>query len=151
MANLANHPQRCSTQITMLIRFADFVASKPLPFVFALLLLAGVLLWSCLFILLRCLLAYRKLAHTERIQMIEAGQSTDLLKSFDNQSRRNQFLSVALGLGVPCTAFIGATWVALGTEDPFAISLVAWICATIASMTSAICATLIMVRQYDVD
>jgi len=135
----------------MFAQFLDFSASKPMPFLVLLIVLGGIFIWACLFILLRYLLAYRKLTNVERLQMIEAGQSNDLLKSFDSESRRNRFLSVSLGLCVPCIALGGATLVSIWTEDQFALSLVAWICAAIACLAATICATIVMVRQYDID
>lgn len=131
----------------MFTQLVDLIASKPLPFLFLLVLLVGIFVLACLFILLRHLLAYRKLTNTERLQMIEAGQSSELLKSFESESRRNRLLSVALGLCVPCTALGGATLVSIWTRDQFAISLVAWICAVAACLASTICATIVMVRQ----
>ncbi len=130
-------------------RLFESLASQPRLFLAALIVLVGLFLWCCLFIILRHLLAYRKLTNAERLQMIEAGQSSDLLKSLESQSRRNRFLSASLGLCVPCVAFGGATLVSIQTQDQFAISLVAWICAAIACLASTICATVIMVYQSD--
>ena len=133
----------------MLARIYEFITTQPKPVVAVIVVLGCFLVWSCLFILLRFLLAYRKLTNAERMQMIEAGQSSELIKSFDGQASRNRFLAVALALGlcVPCAALGGATWVTIRTEDQFAISLVVWVCAALAALVSTICATIIVVRQ----
>jgi hypothetical protein len=133
----------------MLTRIYELIASQPVVVVLGVLALGGTFLWGCLFILLQFLLAYRKLTNVERLQMIDAGQSNELLKAFDSQSRKSRFPSVALGLCVPCAALGGATLVSIWTENQFGIALVAWICAVIACLASSICATIIMVRQYD--
>lgn len=133
----------------MLARISQFIASQPKPILAALIVLATFLVWSCLFIVLRYLMAYRKLTNAERLQMIEAGQASELLKTFDGQASRNRFLTVALALGlcVPCVAIAGATWVTTRSDAQFGISLVAWVCAAIAALVSIICATIIVVRQ----
>jgi hypothetical protein len=134
----------------MLTKLADLIASKPIPSLILLIVVGGILIWACLFILLRYLLAYRKFTNNERMQMIEAGQSGELLKSFESQQRRNRFMSLSLGLFVPCTALSGATLVTICTHE-FAISIVAWICAAIACVASTICGTIVMLRQCDLD
>lgn len=133
----------------MLARIYEFVSTQPKPVIAGMILLGCFFAWSCLFILLRYLSAYRKLTNAERLQMIEAGQSSELIKSFDGQASRNRFLAVALALGgfVPCAAIGGATWVTIRTDDQFAICLVAWICAVTAALVSTICATIIVLRQ----
>jgi hypothetical protein len=135
----------------MFTQLFDLIDSRPMPFLILTIVLGGILLWACLLILLRYLLAYRKLTNIERMQMIEAGQSGELLKSFESQLRRNRFLSLALGLFVPCTALGGATLVSICTQEQSAISFVAWICAAIASVASTICGTIATVRQYDLN
>ena len=133
----------------MLARIYEFVTTQHKPVIAGMIVLVCFLIWSCLFILLRYLSAYRKLTNAERLQMIEAGQSGELLKSFEGQASRNRFLAVALALGffVPFAAIGGATWVTIETQDQFAICLVAWICAVTAALVSTICATIIVIRQ----
>lgn len=132
----------------MFNRNVPFIANQPETVVAALVVLACFLVWGSLFILLRYLLAYRKLTNAERLQMIEAGQSAELLRSFDGQASRNRFLAVAMALGlfVPCAAMFGATWVTIESENQFAVALIAWVCAAVASVVSTICATIIVTR-----
>ncbi len=133
----------------MLAIIYEFVSTQPKPVVAGMMVLGCFFVWSCLFVLLRYLSAYRRLTNAERLQLIEAGQSSELLKSFDGQASRNRFLAVALALGliVPSAAIGGATWVTIRTQDQFAICLVAWICGVTAAVVSTICATIIVLRQ----
>ncbi len=133
----------------MLSRFFDFVSSQPRLAVLLLVLIIAMFVWATLWIVLRCMLCYRKMTNAERLQMIESGQAVELLKTLETQARRNRFFSVALALAfwVPGISILGATYSTVRTEGDFGTSLVAWIAAIIVSLASTVCATLVMGRQ----
>jgi hypothetical protein len=133
----------------MFRNFAHYVSSHPLVIVIIGSILVACLLWGGLYLLLRCLLVYRRFTHAERLKMIEAGQSADVLRMLQQQAKGRRFIAVALALAlwIPAIALIGATCTAMTSEGNFATALVAWCSAAVASLGSTICATLVMWRQ----
>jgi hypothetical protein len=133
----------------MLARISEFVASPPKPLAIALVLLLAIVIWATIWTILRCLLTYRKLTNTERLKIIEGGQSIELLKTIESQARRNRFFSVALAMAfwVPGIALAGATYATVKCEGNFSISIVVWSASIIVTLASVICATIVMGRQ----
>jgi hypothetical protein len=125
---------------------SDFLRRQPMAFVIVLALLTVFFLWACLWIVLRNLLAMRKLLHAERLKMIEAGQSKELLQAIENQSQSHRFFSIAFSLAsfVPMVALLGATFATVRYGESFATPLVAWCGAVVVSLASTICATIVM-------
>lgn len=114
-------------------------------------LLSIIFVWGSMFLILRCILTFRRLTNQERMKMIDAGQSVDLLKSHDRRARRNRFFSVALALAlwVPTIALIGATVATVATDGSLGTAIVVWVAAFGACIASVVCATLVIVRQRE--
>jgi hypothetical protein len=145
---MSSLPKR-KVQPIMLARITDFVASHPKPAAIALLGLLAIVVWATVWITLRCFLTYRKLTNTERLKIIEGGQSVELLRTIETQARRNRFFSIALTLAfwVPGIALAGATYATVKCDGNFSISIVVWSASIIVTITSVICATIVMGRQ----
>lgn len=133
-------------QSTMLSRFSDFVSSQPRVALLMLALIAAILAWAMVWLLLRSLLSWRKLTNAERLQLIESGQSAELLKTLERQAGRNRFFGIALALAlcVPAVSVLGAAYSTSRAEGSFGTSLVAWIAAILVSLTSVICSVIVM-------
>jgi hypothetical protein len=133
----------------MLSNIAEFFSSQPKIILVLLIAIIAIFIWASLWIVLRCILSYRKMTNAERLQMIESGQAAELLKSLDARARRNRFSSVAVAMAfwVPGLAVLGAAYSTVRCRDSLGIAIVAWSAAVIVGVASIVCATLVMGRQ----
>jgi ABC-type Fe3+ transport system permease subunit len=108
-------------------------------------LLATIGLVAFLVTLFRHLRHHRQLLHTERVKAIEHGRPSGEPSLADAKFMHNAFwIAFWMVAIVPGAAFSSAASVTEGEGRPLALILVSWICASLASITAVVCATVVL-------
>jgi hypothetical protein len=90
----------------------------------------------------------RQLLHTERMRSIEMGHPLQETEGTDLQAKyiHNVFwIAFWMAIGVPVAAFWSAALSTNATGGHFALGVVIWIAASLASIAAVICTTVLMV------
>src|SRR5262245_18110901 len=94
--------------------------------------------------------ASRELLHTERMRSVELGHPLDepgSVKAIDKHIHNAFWISFWMVVAVPSAAFSSAASATKAADIQAGLAIVIWLFAAAASMTSVVCATVLMIHS----